>query len=121
MKRGLARDRGRISCFYTTVKVHKKVKEKIPNPFRPIVATCGTALAILSKWLDYKLEQLKPHILTYIKDSSDFLKYIKAFQKLQKNGRLPANARHFIADAKSKYTYIDTNHGLEVLRLFLEE
>ena len=31
------------------------------------------------------------------------------------------NARHFIADAKSMYTYIDTNHGLEVLRLFLEE
>ena len=121
LKRGLARDRGRISRFYTTVKVHKRVEEKIPHPFRPIVATCGTALAILSKWLDYKLQQLKPHILTYIKDSSDFLRYIKAFQKLQKNGRLPSNARHFTADAKSMYTYIDTNHGLEVLRLFLEE
>ena len=65
------------------------MKVNIPHPFRPIVVTCGTALAILSKWLDYILQQLKPHILTYIKDSSDFLKYTKAFQKLQKNGRLP--------------------------------
>ena len=57
----------------------------------------------------------------YTKDSSDFLRYIKAFQKLQKNGRLPKNSRHFTADAKSMYTNIDTNHALEVLRVFLEE
>ena len=29
LKRGLAQDRGNMSRFYTTVKVHKKVKENI--------------------------------------------------------------------------------------------
>ena len=85
------------------------------------MATCGTALAILSKWLDHKLQQLKPHILTYTKYSSDFLRYIKTFQKLQNNGRLPKHAKHFTAHAKSMYTNIDTTHALEVFRLFLEE
>ena len=61
------------------------------------------------------------YILTYIKDSSDFLNYAKAFQKLQKNGRLLKNARHFTADEKSMYTYSDTDHALEVLNLFLQE
>ena len=106
--------------FYTTVKVHTKVK-KTPHPYRPIVATCGTALAILSKWLDHKLQQLKPHIWMYTKDSNDFLRYIKTFQKLQKNGRLLKNARHITANAESMYTNIYNNHTLEVLGLFLEE
>jgi hypothetical protein len=121
LKRGLKRDRKKLARFYMTIKVHKRVDKPVPHPFRPIVATCGTALAILSKWLDHKLQQLKPHILTYVKDSDEFLKHVKAFQKLQKNGKLPKNARHFTADAESMYTYIDTDHALEVLRLFLEE
>ena len=29
--------------------------------------------------------------------------------------------RHFTADAKSMYTNINSNHALELLRLFLEE
>ena len=56
-----------------------------------------------------------------VKDNDEFLKHVKAFQKLQKNVKLPTNVRHFNADAESMYTYIDTNHALGVLRLFLEE
>ena len=40
---------------------------------------------------------------------------------MTKDGRLPPNARLVIADAKQMYTYIDTEHGLKVLRAFLEE
>ena len=72
-------------------------------------------MAILSCWLDYKLQQLKPFISTFIKDSHDFLDRPKKF------GPLPKNARIFIADAKSMYTNIDTDHGIKVLRKFLEE
>ena len=60
-KQGLAQYRGTMPRFYTTIKVHKTVEEKIPHPFRPIVTACGTALAILSRWLDHKLQQLEPH------------------------------------------------------------
>ena len=80
LKRGLKRDRGRMAKFYTTVKVHKN-----PHTLRPIVATCGTALSNLSKWLDYKLKKLLPFITAYIKDSNDFR------QKLKQLGRLPEN------------------------------
>ena len=121
LKRGLKRDRGRIGRFYTMVKLHKNKEGPIPHPFRPIVATCGTALAILSKWLDYKLQQLTPTILTYIKDTKYFLNYLKAFTKLQPGGRLPKNARMFKADATSMYTNIDTTHGLKILKSFLIE
>ena len=88
---------------------------KDPYIFRPIVATCGTALSILSSWLDYKLKQLLPFIETYIKSSCQLRK------KLKELGRLPKNARMVTADAKSMYTKIETEHGLEVLRQFLEE
>ena len=64
---------------------------------------------------------MKPFILTWIKDSNQFLNYVTAFVKLQKNGRLPSNARFVTADAISMYTNIDTGHALKVLRWFLEE
>jgi len=116
LKRGLRKNRGKMARFYTTIKMHKD-----PYKFRPIVSTCGTALAILSKWLDYKLQQLKPFISTFIKDSDDFLTRLKLFLKLKKFGRLPKHARLFTADAISMYTNIDTKHALEVLRKFLVE
>ena len=66
-------------------------------------------------WLDYKLQQLKSFITTFIKYSDDFLERLKNF------GRVPKNAKVFTADAQSMYTNIDTTHGLEILRKFLEE
>ena len=35
--------------------------------------------------------------------------------------KLPQDVRHLTADTKLMYTYIDTDHAFEVLRLFLEE
>ena len=126
LKRGLKRDRKNFGLFYTTPKIHKDVERKIPHPqlthpLRPIVTTCGTALANLSKRVDHKLQQLKPHILKYIKDSDDFLRYVNAFATLLKGGKLPRNARLITADAISIYTNINTEHGLCILQLFLEE
>ena len=84
-----------------------------------------TPLAILrTKWLDYKIQQLKPCILIYIKDRSNFLRHIKVFQKLQRNIKLKKSTIHFTVDEKSMYTCIDTdttNLALEALQLFLEE
>ena len=64
---------------------------------------------------------MKPFILTWIKDSNQFLNYVTAFVKLQKNGRLPPNAKLITADAVSMYTKIVIGHALRVLRWFLEE
>ena len=110
LKRGLKKFRGKMARFYMTAKVHK-----CPVKYRPIVATCGTALSALSKWLDYKLKQLVPFIDTYIKDSNDFR------AKLNALGVLPKNAKIFTADARSMYTNICTAHALKILRDWLEE
>ncbi|KAL7553431.1 hypothetical protein ACHAWF_017429 [Thalassiosira exigua] len=65
LRRGIKKYRGKLARFYMTIKVHKD-----PYKFRPIVATCGTVLSALSSWLDYKLQQLKPYISTYIKKAA---------------------------------------------------
>ena len=78
-------------------------------------------MAILRKSLDCKLQQLTLIILTYIKDTEYFLNYLKAFTKLQPEGKLPKNARIFKADAISMYTNIDTDHDLKNLKVFLIE
>lgn len=64
LKRGLKRDWKKLAQFYMEIKVHKWVDKPVPYSFKPIVMVCGTVLAIISKWLDHKLQQLKPHILT---------------------------------------------------------
>ena len=83
--------------------------------FRPITATCGTTQAVLSSWLDYKLQELKPFISTFIRDSNDFRK------QLDDLACLPTNARVVTADANSMYTNIDTEHALKSLRWVLDE
>ena len=50
-----------MTRFYISVKTHKPN----PNPFRLIVTICDTSLVILGKWLDYKLQQLKPFTITH--------------------------------------------------------
>ena len=110
LRRGYKRDRGRMAKFYTMVKMHKD-----PHELRPIVATCGTVLSNLSKWLDYKLKKLLPFITTYIKDSNDLRR------KLKQLGRLPENARLIAADAIAMYPNIKTEHALDIVRMFLEE
>jgi len=86
-----------------------------PYKFRPIVTTCSTDLSVLSCWHDYKLQQLKPSIETYIEDSNEL------WGKLDSFGPLPANAKLLKADANSMYTNIDTEHGLQILEGFLVE
>ena len=101
LKRGVRKYSVKLSRFYTTVKMHKN-----PYKFRPIVTTCGTALSVLSCSLDYKLQQLKPFIETYIAYSNELR------EKLNSLGLLLDNAKLFKADANSMYTNIDIEYGL---------
>ena len=103
----------KLAKLYTTIKVHKN-----PHTLRPIVSQCGTVISVLSSWLDYKLKKLLAFVSTYIKDSRDFKRKL---DDINGKGRLPINAKLVTADAVSIYTNIDTEHGLKVLRLFLEE
>ena len=67
-----------------------------------------------SKWLDYWLQQLKPEVPTYTKDSQQILDETKTMN-------LPPNALLFTCDANSMYNNIDTNHAIEVITWWLDE
>ena len=99
----------KLARFRMSLKEHKN-----PWKMRPIVCCSGTFINCLSKWLDHWLQQLKPLITTYIKDSKELL------TKLADLGALPPNARLFTADAVSVYTNIDTDHAIEVISAWLD-
>ena len=107
-KRGEEQCGDKIAQFYLTIKVHKT-----PYKFRPIVATCGTLLSLVSRWLDYKLQQCIHLVPTYLKNSKDLI------NQLRELGDLPRNAKLFSYDAISMYTNIDTEHAILCLNNWL--
>jgi hypothetical protein len=98
----------RLPIFYGLPKVHKS-----PMSLRPVVSSTNSLLAVFSIWLDYKAKELLPLVKSYLKDSSTLIHCLK-------NLHIPENALIFTADAKSMYTNIDTNNGLETIRNFLQ-
>ena len=97
----------RIPLFYGLPKVHKQ-----PISLRPVVSTTNSLLAIFSNWLDYKMKELLPLVKSYTKNSAEVIQDLKQLT-------LPHNALLFSADAKSMYTNIDTDTGLNAMRDFL--
>ena len=96
--------------FYQTLKAHKS-----PWKMRPIVACCGTFMNAWSQWLDYYLQQLKPFVATYVKDTKQILDEVRQIDDL------PPNAFLFTADADAMYNNIDTEHAIEVIEAWLDE
>ena len=66
-----------------------------------------------SKWLDYRLQQLKSHVSSYLKDGQQLLDDLKEIN-------LPPNTRLFTADTVSMYNNIDTEHAIDVISWWLE-
>jgi hypothetical protein len=99
----------RKSQFYGLPKVHKE-----PLALRPVVSTSGTAIEILSKYIDSKLQEIVHLCPAFLKDGWQLL------GELAKLDKLPANARLFSVDAVSMYVNIDTNHAIDTLRKWFE-
>ena len=88
-------------------------KNKHPTPFRPVVSQCGSLSAIISKFVDYKLQPFTQSIPSYIKNSTMLLDELDAIQILPKNAKL------FTSDATSMYTNIDPEEGITTLRKYI--
>ena len=99
----------KLARFRMSLKAHKT-----PWKMRPIVCCAGTFINCLSRWLDYWLQQCRPFVTTYLKDSGQLLDI------LQDIGELPPTAKLFTADATSMYTNIDTNHAIDVIGKWLD-
>lgn len=103
----------RVPKFYGTPKVHKLM---IPHvKFRPVVSQCGSISAIVSVFLDYKLQAFTPYVPSYLKNSYALIK------KLKKLGKVAGNAKVFTSDATSMYSNITLEEGMETVELYLKE
>ena len=98
-----------ISKFYLTLKVHK-----FPWKTRPVVATCGTIFAGISKWADFQLQKAIHLVPSRIHDCF----HVK--RQLEDLGELLPGTHLFTMDAVAMYTNIDTDHLIDVLEKFLE-
>lgn len=102
------RDAMKLARFRMICKVHKT-----PWQTRPIVCCTGTLLNEWSKWLDYWLQKLTPHIPSYVKNSQQVLDELSTLN-------LPPNAKLFTTDANAMYNNIDTSHALSVIYPWLD-
>ena len=96
------------SCFYILPKIYKP-----GNPGRPIVSYCGSPTEGISHFVDYHFAPLVKEILSYIKDTTDFLK------KLQLITDLPSETLLVTLDVKSLYTNVPHSEGIEACRAAL--
>lgn len=97
----------RPAQFYLTAKVHKN-----PWKSRPVVSTCGSNIAALSKWLDFILQPVAKSCPTYIASSTEVQNDLKTLVYSDET-------IVFTADAISMYTMIDTEKALESITLYL--
>ena len=107
----------RIPQFYGNPKVHKKKKPgSLHFPLRPVVAQCGSFLAYISQYLDFKLQPFTKFLPSFIKDSTEFVDILRQHAHTFKKGD-----KIFTADAISMYTNIDPAEGLPTIRKYLEK
>ena len=71
---------GRFCLF---PKIHKK-----NIPVRPICSTVGHPTCIISKYMDAIIKKYTTQALSYIKDTTDFVKKIKEIKHLPENSLL---------------------------------
>jgi hypothetical protein len=93
-----------IARFRATAKVHKS-----PVKLRPVVAKVGTTIEGVSKWLDYKLQNLLEYLPWCVKDSQSFRDEVIKLN-------IPPNARLVTFDAISMYPNIDIDHALQIMK-----
>ena len=90
-------------------KIHKS-----PIKTRPVVSDCASVTNPLGKWVDVMLQPFAESMETYFKDSFE-LKFITDQFIVPPGGQL------FVIDAKSVYTYIDTDVALLAIAEYLRD
>ena len=70
----------RTPQFYILPKMHKERNESLPigYPGRPIVSACNSSTDNSSKYVDYVLKPLMQSLLSFVKDTTDFIQKLKS-------------------------------------------
>ncbi len=98
-----------FSNFYILPKIHKN-----PWKTRPVASQCGSVLEPIARWLDYMLQQVLHLCPCYLKNGEELQNLLK------QQGRVPKDTVIYSMDATSMYSNIDTDHGLDVLKRWLD-
>ena len=106
---------GRVPQFYGMPKIHKGIIDGIK--LRPVISQCGSISAIISTFLDYRLQYLKNNVPSYIKDSADLINQLKQLGNLQSHNAVYI----FTSDATSMYTNIDIDEGISTMEKYLRQ
>ncbi|KAL2076769.1 hypothetical protein ACEWY4_027632 [Coilia grayii] len=114
----LSEDSPRERRFYLLPKIHKDKATwskpgKIP-PGRPIVSDCNSETYRIAEYIEFYLNPISNLHPSYIKDTYHFLEKIKTI-------KIPQTAFLFTMDVESLYTNIDTNLGLETIKLWFQK
>ena len=91
-------------------KVHKEAKQ---IPFCPVTSACGSLSAVLSTFIDSRLQGLIAFMPAYIKNAGSLI------DKLKELLTLPAGAMLCTCNTVSIYTNIDTDEGVATIRKYL--
>ena len=94
----------RTPIFYMLPKIHK-----VNNPGRPVVSSVNSHTEKLSAYVDEFLRPIAEKLPSYIKDTTHFIKRIRAL------GKLPEKCYLATLDVSSLYTNIDTDEGLTIV------
>ena len=99
----------KITQFKMLPKVHKEA-----NSGRPMVSSINYHATKISKYID---NQLQPHVkelMSYVKDSTDFIRKINSMEKI------PDNSIFVTMDVRSLYTHIPNKEGIKAVETTLK-
>ena len=95
----------RTPVFYMLPKIHKT-----NNLGRPVVSSVNSHTEKVSAYVGDYLRPLAERLPSYIRDTTDFIKRLRAL------GKLPKNSLLVTLDVSSLYTNIDTDEVLTIVR-----
>ena len=95
--------------FYLLPKIRKE-----GNPGRPVVSSVNSHTSKISKFVDHHIQPLAKGLISYVKDTTDFITKIKDL------GTLPPNSFPVSMGITSLYTNIPNDERLEALRQSLD-
>ena len=79
-------------------------------PGRSVISNCGSPMKKVSEFLDHHFKPIMQGVLSYIKDTVDFLKNV------QNMGKIPQDSILVTADVVGLYPNIPHNAGLKALK-----
>ena len=100
----LKRNDPKTPKFYLRPKIHKE-----GNPGRPIVSSVNCHTANIWKYVDYHTQLIVKEILSYVKNTQDFLKI------LEKVKDIPQESLLVTLDVKSLYVNNPNNEGIKAV------